>query len=510
MANSPLNSGFITSFGTMVSRIFGMLRDIVFAYTFGSGSSMDAFLIAFKIPNFFRRIFAEGAFTQAFLPVLIEFQTKQDEQRLKAFLAHILGLLIVVCGAVTLLGVLIPKPFIFLFAGGITDNAEQLALTASMLRITSPYLFFITLTSYYIALQHSHRQFAVPAFTPVILNLVIISFALYLHTTPPIMALAWGAFIAGIMQFLVQLPFSLSSLTLPKFRLRLHPTTHRFIGLIFPAILSSSVVQLNILIDTAIASFLIAGSISWLYFADRIIYLPLSLFGLAITVVILPYLSRSYQKKFTHRYRSILLWGIHLSLILSLPAALGIILLAQPITITIYQHGAFNMESAIQTAAAIQAYALGLPAFILIKVLSSAFFARQNTKTPLKIAVVSTLTSITLSLILMWFLAHIGLALATSLASILNVSLLTYVLYRNKLLILRRPTFRLFGQIVIALAILGLLVSYLAPQSNHWVAMQTIEQIFWLGITIVSAALAYFLCLFATGLKWQSINPRWN
>lgn len=485
-----------------------MLRDIIFAYTFGSSSDMDAFLIAFKIPNFFRRMFAEGAFTQSFLPVLIEFQTKEDEQQLRIFLSNVLGLLISAVGMVTLLGILFPTPFVLLFAGGIARNAEQLALATSMLRITFPYLLFITLTSYYIALQHSHNRFAVPAFTPIILNLVIISCALYLHTQPPIMALAWGALIAGILQLLVQLPFS--TLTLPKFRLRIHPSIHRFIRLILPAIISSSVVQLNILIDLAIASFLVVGSISWLYFADRIIYLPVSLFGLAITVVVLPYLSRSYQRKLSDRYSSILSWGIHLALILSLPAALGLILLAKPITITIYQHGAFSIESASQTSAAIQAYALGLPAFILIKILSSAFFARQNAKTPLKIAAICTLVSIATSLTLIWFLAHVGLALATSIGAILNASLLAFILYRNKILILRQATFRLLGQIGIALIILGLLVSYIAPRTSHWATMPTTQQVFWLAITIFPAALVYFLCLFATGLKWHSINPRWN
>lgn len=487
-----------------------MLRDIIFAHTFGTSGHMDAFLIAFKIPNFFRRTFAEGAFTQAFLPVLIEFQTKEDKQQLKIFLSNILGLLVSVVGMITLLGILLPTPFVLLFAGGIAHNAEQLALATSMLRITFPYLLFITLTSYYIALQHSQNRFAVPAFTPTILNLVIISCALYLHTQPPVMALAWGALIAGILQFLVQLPFIWSSLTLPKFRLRIHPSLHRFIRLVFPAIISSSVVQLNILIDLALASFLVVGSISWLYFADRLIYLPVSLFGLAITVVILPYLSRSYQRKTSHRYRSILSWGIHLALILSLPAALGLVLLAKPITLTIYQHGAFSIESANQTSAAIQAYALGLPAFILIKILSSAFFARQNSRTPLKIAAISTLISIATSLILIWFLAHIGLALATSIGATLNAGLLGSILYRDKLLILRKVTFRLLGQIGIALIALGLLVSYIAPDASDWIIMPTTEQVLWLAITIISAALVYFLCLFATGLKWHSINPRWN
>ena len=487
-----------------------MLRDVIFAYAFGSGSTMDSFLIAFKIPNFFRRIFAEGAFTQAFLPILIEFQTKEDERRVKLFLSHILGLLIFCVSLLTLVGILAATPFTLLFAGGLARNPEQLELTSSMLRITFPYLFFITLTSYYIALQHSRNKFALPAFTPVILNLVLISCALYLHTDPPILALAWGVFIAGIIQFLVQLPATAGSLTLPKFRLRLHPTTHRFIRLILPAMLSGSVVQLNLLIDTVIASFLVAGSISWLYFADRIIQLPLSLFGLAITVVLLPQLSRFHQRKHSSRYRAMLSWGTHLSLILSLPAALGMIMLAQPILITIYQHGAFSIESTARTAAAMQAYALGLPAFILIKIFSAAFFSRQNAKTPLKIAALATLVSIIISLTLVWFIAHIGLALATSLGGILNASLLAFILYRNRLLIIRRATRILLGQIGIGLVVLALFISYLNPEVNQWINMPTLEQILRLAIIIIPAALLYFLSLFVTGLRWRNINPIWD
>ena len=487
-----------------------MLRDVIFAYAFGSGSTMDSFLIAFKIPNFFRRIFAEGAFTQAFLPILIEFQTKEDERQVKLFLSHILGLLIFCVSLLTLVGILAATPFTLLFAGGLARNPEQLELTSSMLRITFPYLFFITLTSYYIALQHSRNKFVLPAFTPVILNLVLISCALYLHTDPPILALAWGVFIAGIIQFLVQLPATAGSLTLPKFRLRLHPTTHRFIRLILPAMLSGSVVQLNLLIDTVIASFLVAGSISWLYFADRIIQLPLSLFGLAITVVLLPQLSRFYQRKHSSRYRAMLSWGTHLSLILSLPATLGMIMLAQPILITIYQHGAFSIESTVRTAAAMQAYALGLPAFILIKIFSAAFFSRQNAKTPLKIAALATLVSIIISLTLVLFIAHIGLALATSLGGILNASLLAFILYRNRLLIIRRTTRILLGQIGIGLVVLALFISYLNPEVNQWINMPTLERILRLTIIIIPATLLYFLSLFITGLRWRNINPIWD
>ena len=412
-----------------------MLRDIIFAYGFGSGSSMDAFLIAFKIPNFFRRVLAEGAFTQAFLPILIEFQSKEDEQELKLFLSHILGLLILCVGALMCFAMFFSTPFTLIFAGGLARSPEKLSLTASMLRITFPYLLFITLASYYAAIQNSYNKFALPAFMPVVLNVVLISSALYVtpYFDPPITALAYGVLIGGCAQLMIQIlaVASLHSLVLPKFRI--HPSISRFLRLILPAAISSSVIQINLLIDTVIASFLVSGSISWLYFADRIVQLPLSLFGLTMMTVLLPQLSRLYQKKSKNDYRSLLVWGIHLGLLLALPATLGLFLLAKPILITIYYHGAFSLTAVEKTAAAMWAYSLGLPAFILMKILSVAFFARQDTKTPLKIAAVSTLFSISMSLLLVWFIAHVGLALATSLGALLNTSILISILHRNRL-----------------------------------------------------------------------------
>ena len=488
-----------------------MLRDVIFAYSFGSGSTMDAFLIAFKIPNFFRRIFAEGAFTQAFLPILIEFQTKEDEQKLKLFLSHILGLLILSVSILTLFPMIAATPFTLIFAGGLARSPEQLALTASMLRITFPYLLLITVTSYYAALQYSHNRFALPAFTPVILNIVLIVCALYLkpHINPPIMALAWGVLIGGFIQLSIQLiaAVPIHSLVWPQFRLVLHPAVRRFLRLIVPAALSSSVVQINLLIDTLIASFLVSGSISWLYFADRLVQLPLSLFGLAITVVLLPQLSRLYQKKSDHSYRAMLSWGIHLGLILALPAAVGLILLAKPILITIYYHGAFTLTAIDKTTSAMQAYAIGLPAFILIKILSSAFFARQNTKTPLKIAALATLISIATSLTLVWFIAHIGLALATSIGSTLNAGILIFILFRNRLFIIGRAIGILLIRIVVALVLLIGFLIYLSPDPSQWTEAPALTRAVWLSLIVAAGVVLYFGSLWLTGLRWHHINP---
>ncbi len=490
---------------------------------FGGSGLMDAFLVAFKIPNFFRRLFAEGAFTQSFLPMVIEFQSKKEQQQLKEFLSHTMGFVLIVLTIICALGVIGSDFLILLFAGGLSLSPERFELASSMLRITFPYLGFITLTAYCMALQNSHNRFGLPAFTPIILNVTMITSVMFISPLleTPIKAAAWAVLIAGIFQLLVQLPavHKCALLPLPKFKITLHPSTRRLLILMAPVLLGGSVVQINLLIDTLLASFLAEGSISWLYFAERLIQLPLGVFGIAITTIMMPRLARLRHAPGAGRTgemsgeratRYFLSWGIRMSLIITLPAALGLIIIAKPILISIYYYGSFALEDINNTALALAAYAIGLPAFVFIKVLSSVFFARQDTKTPLKAALIATGIGITLSLTLIWFLQHVGLAIATSIGATFNAAFLAFILRKDKMIPINLPTIKFLSQLLTALIVMTIFLLYVAPllqvYSGSWSEMLALERAVNLAIIIFSTILIYCATLSISGLRWRDIN----
>ncbi len=503
----------------MVSRILGMLRDIVFGTVFGGSGTLDAFLVAFKIPNFFRRVTAEGAMTQVLLPLMIETREKETERQHKRFLQNVLFLLVITTGTATILTMIFPKTVSLIFAAGLIRYPDLFALTASMLRITFPYLFFITLTAYYMALQHSQNKFRLGAQTPIILNVILISAALWATSLvqPPIMALAWGVFIAGFMQFLLLVfgTVRLNLPVLPKLSLSEFQSgtyTSRFYRALLPAALSGSLVQVNLLADTFIASFLISGSISWLYFAERLIQLPIGVLGISLATVLMPGLSRFYQRKETYRARSVLIWGVRLSLLLTLPAAAGLILFAKPILATLFYHGSFTLEHLEQTADALRAYAIGVPAFVLTKALTASFFARQDYRTPLKIAAAAAVTGVLLSVCLVFFLKHVGLALATSASGLLSVSWLLLILIRDRHLIPNRKFLVFCGQVIFALSVLiasiVCLLTWFVPEV--WTGSDPWTRVWQLLFCITVSVLMYFGVLFVTGLNWRSLNPRFE
>ena len=489
---------------------------------FGGSGLMDAFLVAFKIPNFFRRLFAEGAFTQSFLPMVIEFQSKKEQQQLKEFLSHTMGFVLIVLIIICALGVIGSDFLILLFAGGLSLSPERFELASSMLRITFPYLGFITLTAYCMALQNSHNRFGLPAFTPIILNVTMITSVMFISPLleTPIKAAAWAVLVAGIFQLLVQLPavHKCALLPLPKFKITLHPSTRRLLILMAPVLLGGSVVQINLLIDTLLASFLAEGSISWLYFAERLIQLPLGVFGIAITTIMMPRLARLRHASRVggaggtgaRATRYFLSWGMRMSLIITLPAALGLIIIAKPILISIYYYGSFALDDINNTALALAAYAIGLPAFVFIKVLSSVFFARQDTKTPLKAALIATGIGITLSLTLIWFLQHVGLAIATSIGATFNAAFLAFILRKDKMIPINMPTIKFLLQLLTALVVMTIFLLYVAPllqvYSGSWSEMLALERAVNLAIIIFSAMLVYGATLSISGLRWRDIN----
>jgi|TARA_B110000977_G_scaffold72155_1_gene97806 putative peptidoglycan lipid II flippase len=505
----PLKATLTVGGATFISRIFGYVRDAVIFILFGANAGTDAFFVAFRIPNFLRRIFAEGAFSQAFVPVMTS-HLKQDKPSFRRLIDHSCGLLSLSLLFITALGMLSAPWLITLFAPGFNDPTQQ-QLASDMLRIVFPYLFFISLTAMAASLLNVKQRFAIPALTPVLLNVALILAAIFLapRMAQPITALAWGVFIGGAAQLALQIPFLLKENCLPRPRLSgAKDGVKRIAKLMLPAIFGSSIVQLNLLINTIIASFLTVGSISWLYVSDRFVELPLALFGVAIATVLLPMLSRQFVAANDDDFNNSLHWALRLTCLFAIPATAGLILLAEPIIISLMQYRAFTALDTQMSAFSLIAYGSGLPAFIAIKILAPGFFARENTRTPMLIGVAAIAFNIALSLSLLWLwhqqqwlAAHAGLALATSLAGYLNAFLLYRGLRREQ--VLKRDTryFSLLAKIILATLILsGLLVSIL-PEPSQWIESGVFIRVLLLTALIAVAVLAYAASLFLLGLR---------
>lgn len=427
MTKKLLKSTAVVGGFTLISRILGFIRDVVIAYVFGASTSTDAFFVAFKIPNFMRRLFGEGAFSQAFIPVLSEYKTQRDKAEVKHLVNHVAGHLGGVLLLVTIIGIVIAPLLVLIFAPGFFQNKEKYDLTIAMLQITFPYLLFIALTAFAGAVLNTYGQFAVPALTPVLLNVCLIGAALWIAPSleQPVMALAYAVFFAGLIQLAFQLPFLHRLHLLPKPSFKRHDEgVSRIYRLMLPALFGVSVSQINLLIDTLMASFLVTGSISWLYYSDRLMEFPLAIFGLALATVMLPDLSKSVAQGDMQKYSKTLDWALRWLFLIVIPSMLGLIVLAAPILTTLFHNGEFSDNDVIRTSHSLIAYSVGLVGFVLIKILASGFYSRQDTRTPVKIAVIAMVANMVLNLILIWPLAHAGLALATSLAALLNAGLL--------------------------------------------------------------------------------------
>ena len=427
MSRSLLKSTGVVGASTTASRVVGFVRDVVIAQAFGASAGADAFFVAFRIPNFLRRLFAEGAFAQAFVPVLSQYRAHREFEDVQDLAAHVSGALIGALTVVTVLGVVAAPALIAVFAPGFLADPEKYALAVEMVRITFPYVFFISLVAFAGGILNTYGRFAVPAFTPVLLNLCLIGAALWLAPVldVPVVALAWGVLAAGIVQLAFQFPFlaALGMLVRPRLR-RAHKGVARVISLILPAVFGVSVSQINLLVDTMIASFLVTGSVSWLYFSDRMVEFPLGVFGIALATVILPHLSRQHADASRGSFSDTLDWALRLVVLIATPAAVGLGVLAAPILTTLFQYGEFSAHDVGMAARSLLAFAFGLIAFVAVKVLATGYFSRQDTRTPVRVGVVAMLANIVLNLLLVVPLAHAGLALATTLSAFLNAGLL--------------------------------------------------------------------------------------
>ena len=493
----------------MVSRVFGLLRDIVIALFFGAAAGTDAFFVAFKIPNYLRRLFAEGGFSQAFVPVLNEYKEKHSEQDVQVLVNNVCGSLGVVLFIISLIGVIAAPLLIMIFAPGFIGESEKYDLAVNMLRITFPYLFFISLTAFAGGILNTYGRFAVPAFTPVFLNISLIACAIWLAPVmdKPVTALAWGVFFAGVTQLLFQLPFLLQIKMMPRPGInRQHEGVKRIIRLMIPTLFAVSVAQINLVIDMLMASFLQTGSISWLYYSDRLMEFPLGVFGVALATVILPNLSSQHAKSAADKFSQILDWALRWSLLIGIPAGLGLILLAGPMLSTLFQYGEFSSRDVEMASRSLISYAVGLLGFILIKVLASGYFSRQDTKTPVKIGVVAMFTNIILNLILIIPLAHAGLALATSLATFVNAGLLFFYLRKKGVYKYESGWGRFLFQVTIASATMCLLLFFLVPAIQHWLTWEAYSRVGMLLFWIVIGALTYISVLWITGLRLRHMT----
>ncbi len=511
MSKKLVKSTAVVSAMTMISRLLGFVRDMVIARVFGAGMDTDAFFVAFKIPNFLRRLFAEGAFSQAFVPVLSEYKSNRDHAEVQQLIRNVTGTLGVILFLVTLVGVVAAPLLMMVFAPGFIDEQEKFELASSMLRITFPYLLLISLTALAGGVLNSYGCFGVPAFTPVLLNISMISVAIWLapHMEQPVTALAWGVFIAGVAQLLFQLPF------LVRLRLLGWPRwdwydegVKRIIKLMLPAIFGSSVAQINLLFDTLLASLLVTGSVSWLYYSDRLVEFPLGVFGIALATVILPSLSRQHASRSPEEFSRTLDWALRWVLLLGTPCSIGLFILAGPMLTTLFHYGEFATTDVQMASLSLMAYALGLLGFILVKVLAPGYFARQDTRTPVRIGVIAMLANMVLNVLfvapLVWFDVpgpHAGLALTTACSAFLNAGLLFRGLRREGVFRAQPGWSRLLLQVLLANLVLAVVVSYGSGATADWLVWGWMERAGRLALCIAAGAAAYGAVLWLLGIR---------
>lgn len=498
---------------TMLSRVLGFVRDTIIARTFGAGVASDAFVVAFKLPNLLRRIFAEGAFSQAFVPILAEYKTQQGEEATRTFLAYVAGLLTLVLALVTLLGILAAPWIVWITAPGFADEAERFALTTDLLRVTFPYILLISLSSLVGAVLNTWNRFSVPAFVPTLLNVSMIVFSVWFapYFDPPIMALGWAVLVGGLAQFLWQLPAlkKTGMLVLPRLSLR-DTGVWRVLKQMGPAIFGVSVSQISLIINTIFASFLVAGSVSWMYYADRLMELPSGVLGVALGTILLPALAKTYASADREEYSRLLDWGLRLCFLLVLPCTLALAIIAEPLVVSLFQYGKFTAHDSAMTQQALVAYAVGLLALILIKILAPGFYAQQNIKTPVRIAIVSLLATQAMNALFVFGLdlRHAGLALAISLAACLNAGLLYWQL-RSRRMYQPQPGWAPFLlKLVLAVVVMAAVLLALMHVMPAWEQGDMLTRLLRLGALVAAGAVTYFGMLLLLGFRPRDFARR--
>jgi len=458
---------------TLVSRVAGFVRDLLTAAILGAGPVADAFFVAFRLPNHFRALFAEGAFATAFVPVFSEVLVKEGPEAAREFARQLYTLMVAVQSGLLILFLAIMPWFMLVFAPGFSDDPAKFELAVLFTRITFPYLPFIALVALMGAMLNSLGRFAAAAAAPILLNLTLIAALIGLTPLLPTAghALAWGVLAAGVIEFLyLSWDCRRAGMTLPLIRPRLTPRVRQFFRVLGPAALGSGLTQISLFADTLIASFLPVGAVSYLYYADRLNQLPLGVIGIAIGTVLLPELARRLKSGDDAGAAESQNRALELSLLLTLPAAVALAVAGLPILAVLFQRGAFGAEDAAAAAATLGAYALGLPAFVLVRSLVPGFYARQDTATPVRLALVAVAVNVALKIALMGPLAQVGLALATTVGAWINVTLLALTLQRRELLRFDQRLRRVVPRLLLAALGLGLVLALGQQLLAPWLA----------------------------------------
>ncbi|MBF7688809.1 murein biosynthesis integral membrane protein MurJ [Acinetobacter rathckeae] len=508
-------STFVVSAMTMLSRILGLVRDMVLLNVFGAGKEFDVFVVAFRIPNFFRRLFAEGAFSQAFIPVLTEYKTERIHAEVQILISRVFGCLLMLMSTITLLAMLVAPAIIYIYAPGFHDHPEKFAQAVGMFRLTIPYLLFMSLTAFASSILNSYESFFSPAFSPVLLNVAMIAGAWWLspHMETPIMSLGWAVIAAGMVQLAIQIPelWRKKLLITPKVDFK-HDGVQKILKLMLPALFGVSVTQINLLLNTIWASFMQDGSVSWLYSAERMTELPLGLIGVAIGTVILPSLSARHAEQDTEKFKAMIDWAARVIILVGVPASLALFMLSTPIIQSLFQHGEFSVRDTHMTALALQSMSGGVLAFMLIKVFAPGFYAQQDTKTPVRVGLIAVATNalsnvvfITLFKYLDWHAPHMALGISSSLSALANAGLLYYFLHT-------RGIFR-FGShwkkiaLQYAVANIAMVIALLCGLHfydgtlSQWIRIAEV-----IGLCVVGVV-AYSVALLLSGFRPRHLRP---
>lgn len=510
-----LHKALATIFGmTMASRVAGLVRDILFARAFGASAYTDAFNIAFRIPNLLRRLFAEGAFSQAFVPILAEYKSQNGEVATKHLVDHVATTLTWAMLLTCILGIVTAPVVIYLVATGLKSHPPAFEAAVWMTRIMFPYIGFMAFVALSGGILNTWREFKIPAFTPVLLNLSFIVATLFLapHLKQPIYAMAIAVLVGGLLQMALQFPALLKIGMLP--RLAFNPMVglrdagvRKVLNNMVPAVVAVSAAQISIMINTNIASRLESGSVTWLTYADRLMEFPTALLGVALGTILLPSLSKANFDGDKTEYSALLDWGLRLTFLLALPAAVGLITLSEPLTTTLFHYGKFNILAVAMTGKALIAYGVGLIGLILVKILAPGFYAQQNIKTPVKIAVGVLIATQLMNFLFVPWIAHAGLALSVGLGACLNAGFLYWGLKSRGIYIAHSGWRIFFVRLAGALCLMAGVALWIAGRFN-WIGLQAhpFQRVSALLVVLAACAIVYFGALLAMGFRFRDLK----
>lgn len=502
-------STIIVSAMTMLSRVLGLVRDIVLLNVFGAGKDFDTFVVAFRIPNFFRRLFAEGAFSQAFIPVLTEYKTSKTHAEVQILISRVFGCLLTAMSLLTFVAMVAAPAIIYLYAPGFHNDPEKFDLAVDMFRLTIPYLMFMSLTAFASSILNSYGSFASPAFSPVLLNIAMIAGAWWLtpFMAEPIMALGWAVVVAGVLQLAIQIPelWKKNLLIPPKVDFK-HEGVDRILKLMLPALFGVSVTQINLLLNTIWASFMQDGSVSWLYSAERMTELPLGLIGVAIGTVILPSLSARHAEQDQAKFKSMIDWAAKIIMLVGIPASIALFMLSTPIIQALFQRGEFTLEDTHMTALALQCMSAGVISFMLIKVFAPGFYAQQDTKTPVRVGLMAVAANAILNVVFIgffklidWHAEHMALALASSGSALVNAGMLYFYLHKRNIYRFGAHWKKLGFQFLVAnitmIAALAYALTWYQGDIAQWLRITEV-----VGLCVLGVA-AYVIGLLITGFR---------